>query len=141
MKKAIIFDFSDTLVKMRPPKLLARRSLLQKLANKYQLAIITGARRAEVANILRRFNLSELFSLVISKNDSQYEKPDKKLFFLAKKILGFETAFYIGDIFKDFKFAENSKVPFYYVGKRKLGVKQDKDINKLLEYILCKKGR
>ncbi|MEK7497305.1 MAG: HAD family hydrolase [Patescibacteria group bacterium] len=139
--KAIIFDLSGTLVKMRPPTLLVKRSKLKDLKTKYKLAILTGAKRKETGNILRKLKIEKFFSLVITKDDSSFKKPDKKLFFLIKKYMRFKKALYIGDTIKDYKFARNCKIDFLFVGKKTLGIKQDKNINNLVEYILCKRGR
>ena len=135
MKNLLIFDLSGTLVKMRPASLLVERQLLTTLKGKFKLAIVTGAKRKETENILKKLNISSLFELIITKDDSAYKKPDNRIYKLLKKQIQFDQAIYIGDTKKDYLFAKNSNIPFYYVGTSKLGEKQDKSINKLLKYI------
>lgn len=113
MKKTYIyFDFSGTLVKMRPTKLLADRTMLKKLSKKYKLGIITGAKRPETWNILNKLKITKLFNLLITASDSKLRKPNARLF-PNKKI-----AAYIGDTKKDEVFAKNGRVPFFRVNKK-----------------------
>ena len=60
----IVFDFSDTLVRMRPAKLLVKNKLLFRLAGKNKLGIITGARKAETKNILKKLKIYEYFDFI-----------------------------------------------------------------------------
>lgn len=136
MRDIIIFDFSGTLVKMRPAKLLLQRKLLLKLNNKYKLAIVTGAKGKETINILNKLKIKDNFSIIVTKDDSNFRKPNQKLFLLIKNKIVFNKAWYVGDKLKDYEFATNSGIEFLFVGKKKVGVKQDKNINKLLEYLI-----
>jgi phosphoglycolate phosphatase-like HAD superfamily hydrolase len=113
MKKPyIFFDFAGTLVKMRPVTLLVERKLLKILATKYCLGIITGARKRETYNILNKIQIKNLFSIIITSDDSLFKKPDPKLF-PKVKILS-----YIGDSNKDEVLAKNAKVTFFRVNNR-----------------------
>lgn len=108
----VFFDFAGTLVKMRPATLLARKGLLKNLANIYRLGIITGARKNEVLNILRKTQVEQYFSMVITSDNSQYKKPDLRLFPKVK------IAAYIGDTKKDEILAINAKVAFFEVNNK-----------------------
>lgn len=96
---AIFFDFSGTLVKMRPATLLVARNKLRRLAKKYKLFIITGAQRSETTNIIRKLNLQPIFPLssVISREDTQLRKPDPKLLKYALNKFCVKNPIYIGD--------------------------------------------
>jgi len=118
----IIFDFAGTLVLMRPPKLLASKTALYKLSSKYQLGIITGARRSETKNIIRKLKLVSLFKLIITADDSVYRKPNPKLFFIAPKV-------YIGDTKKDELMAKLAKISFIKVNK-------NNNINQIIKSLL-----
>lgn len=109
MKYVIFFDFSGTLVKMRPPKLLASFRLLQKLSNYFELGIVTGARKTETLNILNKLKIRDLFSSVITADDSRYRKPNPKLLPKLKIIA------YVGDTKKDERLAKNAKITFFRV--------------------------
>lgn len=136
MKKVVLFDLAGTLVKMRPPISLVKINLLKRLSSKFVLGIITGARKAETTNILQKINISNFFLLVISKEDSYWSKPDKKLFLMIKEKLPAKNYVYVGDTKKDYLFAKNADIPFLYLGKRKLGIYQNKDINKILIFLI-----
>jgi len=138
MKNAIIFDLSGTLVKMRPPTLLVNKNMLNNLSKKYLLIIITGAKKTETYNILSKLGIIKYFDLIITKDDTPNKKPSTKLFKYAKRELKFKKSLYIGDTTSDYIFAQNSKIPFYYVGVRKLGIKNNTNINILLTYLMKK---
>ena len=111
-KQFIFFDFAGTLVRMRPARLSVKRSNLIKLREKYCLGIITGAGKSETMNILNKLKIYDLFSLIITKDDSNLRKPNAKLF------PNSEIAFYIGDTKKDELLARNANVAFFRVNKK-----------------------
>ncbi len=136
--KIIVFDFSDTLVKMRPAKLLVKKRLLSKLAEESRLGIITGAKKAETTNILKKLKICEYFDFIITKDDSLYKKPDKRLWKKIQRKFSQTNIIYIGDTQKDFLFAKKANIKFCYVGKRKYGLYQNKDINQIINFIVKK---
>jgi len=123
MKKTLFFDFSGTLVRMRPPELLVDVNILENLSDKFELGIITGARKAETLNILNKLKIKDLFQIVITADDSRLRKPNPGLF---PKI---KIAAYIGDMRKDEFLAKNAKVPFFRINKKY-------NINQILKKIL-----
>jgi phosphoglycolate phosphatase-like HAD superfamily hydrolase len=112
MKKMIIFDLSGTLVRMRPPTLLVKRSYIEELSSKFYLGIITGAKRSETLNILRILNIASFFRLIITADDSKFRKPNPDLF--PRRLVNV----YIGDTKNDEVFSANGKVPFIRVNKK-----------------------
>lgn len=110
--KYIFFDFTGTLVKMRPAKLLADKLLLKKLTGKYRLGIITGAKRTETINILKKLDILKIFQVVITASDNVVRKPDPRLF-PSLPIYG-----YIGDAKKDSVFAKNAGITFFRINKK-----------------------
>lgn len=136
MRDLIIFDFAGTLVKMRPPRLLVNKNKLFALCDKYALGIITGARKAEVLKILNKLEIVDCFSILVAKDDCKYQKPERKLFLFLRQRIKFGKVYYVGDTLKDYKFAVNSGIPFLYVGKKKIGIKNDISINNLIDYLL-----
>lgn len=108
---------------MRPATLLVQKKLLKRLTQKYFLGIITGAQKPETINIVNKLKIENLFSILITADDSKLRKPDAKLF-PNKNI----TA-YIGDTKKDEVFAKNGKVTFFRVNKKY-------NINQILEKLL-----
>ncbi|MBL7036312.1 HAD family hydrolase [Candidatus Microgenomates bacterium] len=111
LKKYIIFDFAGTIVKMRPAKLLVKKELLLKISTKYNLGIITGAKKTETMNILSKLGINKLFSTIITSEDSILKKPNPKLFPILPIIA------YVGDTKKDFYFAKNAGITFFRVNK------------------------
>src|SRR3989337_2535592 len=102
-KEYIFFDFSGTIAKMRPGKLLVNVSLLKELSEKYCLGIVTGGRKSEVNNIFKK---------VITADDTRFRKPNPKI------ISKLKINTYIGDSKKDEEFAKNLKVPFFRINKK-----------------------
>jgi phosphoglycolate phosphatase-like HAD superfamily hydrolase len=135
-KITILFDLSGTLVKMRPAKLLINRNLLKSLFLKASLGIITGAKKTETLNILSKLNIAQFFDYLITKDDSRYKKPNKKLIENVSRRLRSKRIIYIGDAKSDYLLAKNSNVKFFYVGKRKYGIYQNCDINEVAKFIV-----
>lgn len=114
-KLAIIFDFSGTLVKMRPASLLIRKQFLKNASKKYKLGIITGAKRTETINITTKLGLLKLFPAIITKDDTRLRKPNPKLLEMIERKLSAKIAVYVGDSKKDKLMAEAKGVPFIMV--------------------------
>lgn len=126
-QKIILFDFSGTIVNMRPAKLLVNKNLLAKMAINCILGIVTGARRTETLNILKKLKVSKFFEIIITKDDSKFSKPDTRTINKIKNI--YKVKIYIGDTKKDECFAKNINVSFFRVNKRY-------NINKILKDII-----
>ena len=111
-KNYIFFDFSGTLVKMRPATLLVKRKLLVQLNKKLSLGIITGARRTETINILDKLGILNLFQILVTADDSKFRKPSPRLFPQVTIL------YYVGDTKKDDLFAKSKNIPFFRVNKK-----------------------
>ena len=122
-KPFILFDYAGTLVRMRPASLLVNKSILINLSMNYRFGIITGAKKVETLNIIRKLKINDLFSLVITADDTDLRKPNAKLFPKT------EVAFYIGDSKKDEVFAKNGNIAFFRVNKKY-------NINSILEKLI-----
>lgn len=111
-KSTIVFDLNGTLVKMRPAKLLLPKQLISKLSIKYNLAIITGAKRSETLNILKKIGIFELFntSYIITKDNTPLRKPNPDLFNCIPNTKN--TILYIGDTSNDAKMAKEADINF-----------------------------
>ena len=60
---------------------------VKKAADKYPIALASGARRLEVEFVLKKAQLRGLFAAVVSSDDVQKGKPDPESFLTALKIL------------------------------------------------------
>ena len=134
MKTALIFDLSGTLVQMRPAKLLLNKSSIATAVRYFDLGIVTGAKKTETMNILKKLKIDRYFKFIITADTSNYRKPDSKLLFLIDG--NYERISYIGDTKKDYQLAKNANIDFYYVGKKKWGIYQNTNINRIFSYII-----
>lgn len=113
----IIFDFAGTLVKMRPAKLLLPKSMLNNIARSFTLGILTGAKRTETLNILKKTKTLSLFDrdYIFTKDDTNLRKPDPKLFKQFFKVSNEQIILYIGDSSNDAKMAREAGINFINV--------------------------
>lgn len=111
--KYIIFDFSNTLVKMRPATLLLPSRTLKRLSFSYNLAIITGAKKAEALNILNKLRIKNYFVQILTKDEVSLRKPNPKLFDLVTNVN--KIVLYIGDGKNDAKMAKDAKINYLNV--------------------------
>ena len=109
--KYIVFDLSGTLASMRPARLLLSKKILLKLSKVYCFAIITGAKRTETLNILKKIGVIKLFpvDMIVTKDDTRLRKPNPRLFRIlnCKKII-----VYIGDTVNDARMAKDAGINF-----------------------------
>ncbi len=110
-RKNIAFDFAGTLVKMRPVTLLINKALLVSLSKKFNLVIITGAKRPETINILNKLEIKNYFVSVITADDTIFRKPNPQIFNALPSV-------YIGDSSKDNLLARNANIKFYRVNPK-----------------------
>lgn len=62
-------------------------ALVKKLANRYALALASGARRLEVEHVLKKGKIRGLFTAIVSADDVQQGKPHPESFLTALKVL------------------------------------------------------
>lgn len=111
---AIVFDFSGTIVNMRPPVALINKRALRKLSKKYLLGIVTGAKKSETLNIITKLGWEKLFSVIITKDDTKLRKPDSRLLSVVERKLSAKIVNYVGDSKKDQVMAKTKGVPFIF---------------------------
>lgn len=93
-------------------KWLLSIELLGQLKEKYALGIVTGRPREEARYVLKKFDLENLFDVVIAMEDypPQKAKPDPYPINLALEKLGRASAIYVGDSVDDMIAAKRANV-------------------------------
>ena len=88
---------------IRNEKWLLSREILERLNKRFVTGIVTGRPRQEALFVLERFEMKDLFRVIISLEDYPEEKskPDLYPIILALKTAGVKNAFYIGDSVDD----------------------------------------
>ena len=76
--------------------LLVKRSVLQDLAARFPLAIVTGRPRADAERFLGSQGIADLFSVVVAREDAAL-KPDPEPVRVALERLGLKSAWMLGD--------------------------------------------
>ena len=95
-------------------KWIARPGTLERLAEKFQLAVFTGRPREEAHLSLNRFAPTIVFDPLIAMEDVVHHKPDPEgLLRIVMQDSGApRVAFYVGDTVDDARAAKAAKVPF-----------------------------
>jgi HAD superfamily hydrolase (TIGR01549 family) len=99
---------------------LLRPDLLRKLGSRYALGIVTGRPRREAEYTLERFDVADLFQVVVAMEDTPQGrgKPDPCGVELAMDKLGVRRAMYLGDTVDDVQAAiAASAIPVGVVSK------------------------
>lgn len=91
---------------------LLDEKLLQRLKEKYRLAIFTGRPRKDALDALQRFDKTSFFELVIADDDVKARKPNPEGLLLSLEQLGVSQAIYIGDSKDDAEAARRASVDF-----------------------------
>jgi len=84
------------------------RSLLERLAKRLPLGIVTGRPQADAERFLRRFKVADLFSVVVCREDAPL-KPNPAPVRSALKKLGVERAWLLGDAPDDIRAARAAR--------------------------------
>ncbi len=100
---------------VRRERWLAPRSVLRRLARRYELAIFTGRVRSELEYSFRRFRAAGYFQTIVTSSDVPRSKPhpDGLLKILAGRQA--QSALYLGDSVDDASAARAAGVPFFGV--------------------------
>jgi HAD superfamily phosphatase len=93
-------------------KWIARPGLLERLSQRYQLAIFTGRIRSEVRITLGRFASQLNFSPLITTEDIVNGKPAPDGLLKIAELVGGKKLWYIGDTVDDARSANVAGVPF-----------------------------
>jgi HAD superfamily hydrolase (TIGR01548 family) len=118
-------------------KLLISRVQLSKLKKIYtKMGIVTGRPKEEAQYVVDRFNLRDIFDVLIGKEDTQKEKPFPDPLLKAMEILAVKKVVYIGDSPSDVAAATAAKIPCIYVGKQDIGTIKVEDMSQVVNYLL-----
>ncbi len=89
-----------------------RDGLLERLAERYRLAIFTGRNRRELEATLRRFVHEPLFETLITSSDIDNGKPAPDGLLEIRRRTGAEIAAFVGDTVDDAESARAAGAPF-----------------------------
>lgn len=89
--------------------LLVPREVLGAIADRAQLAIVTGRPRADAERFLSRFGIADLFRAVVVREDARL-KPDPEPVLVALRRLGVTSAWMLGDTVDDIRAARGAEV-------------------------------
>ncbi|MFH0773656.1 MAG: HAD-IA family hydrolase [bacterium] len=118
-------------------KLLITKDNLMKLKRKYKkFGIATGRPKDEALYVINRFNLQELFDVIIAKEDVKREKPFPDPILLVMKELNVKNGVYIGDSPSDVIAAEAAGIPSIYIGNQKIGTMRFQSTSQVIDYLL-----
>ena len=88
-------------------RLLVSPDVLERLRDRFKLAIVTGRPRDEAEHTLRKFKIRDMFGSVVALEDVKgREKPDPHGIQMSMKALGVKRAVYLGDNIDDIKAAK-----------------------------------
>lgn len=93
----------------RQERLHCDRELLERLAGRYLLAVVTGRPRRDAERLLNRTGIADLFETVVCMEDAP-AKPDPEPVALALRRLGVERAWMLGDTPDDMRAARAAGV-------------------------------
>ena len=91
---------------------LPQDHLLQRLSQRFRLALFTGRERWEALFTLSKFAPGVVFDPVVGMEDVQREKPHPEGLLKIMEQVKPEQAFYIGDVMDDCRAARAAAVPF-----------------------------
>lgn len=91
-------------------KWLLDKRILQKLYEKYKLAILTGRPREEAIHVLKNNNALNYFGEIIAMEDVTRQKPDPEGLLKILRKYNANHAFYFGDTIDDMKAAVNANI-------------------------------
>jgi HAD superfamily hydrolase (TIGR01548 family) len=118
-------------------KLLIKKESLMDLKRKYKkLGIATGRPKEEALYVINKFQLQEIFEVLVAKEDTKKEKPFPDPIVKAIRDLKAENSVYIGDSPSDVVAAKAAGIPCFYIGKQNMGTIRFKSMLKIVEYLL-----
>lgn len=116
--RAVVDYFNDVFFGENNDGLIAREcwapryGLLERLAERYRLAIFTGRNRRELEVTLGRFVSKPLFEVTITSDDVERGKPAPDGLIEIRKRTGAAIAAFLGDTVDDAGSARAARVPF-----------------------------
>ncbi|HLC19355.1 MAG TPA: HAD family hydrolase, partial [Candidatus Nanoarchaeia archaeon] len=88
------------------------KNLLEKLSKKYTLAIVSGTYRELIEPVLKKHDIVNYFSVIVTKDDVQQSKPHPEGMHLCLKKLNLKEseAIFVGDMTMDIEMGRSSGV-------------------------------
>lgn len=86
-----VVDYQETYVKTHTEKILPNEpvvSFARQVAKTHPVAVASGGYRATVESTLRQIGVSDLFPVVVTREDVEHPKPAPDMFLLAAQRLG-----------------------------------------------------
>ena len=126
---------------VRRERWIAREGLLERLSQRFQLAIFTGRMRWEADITLNRFAPAIGFDPIICADDVTEPKPMPEGLLKIASAAPEKRLLYFGDVVDDARAAKAAAVPFVGVGEQKALLKQEgavaviDDINQIEELV------
>lgn len=101
-----------------------------------KMGIATGRPRNEAQYVMDRFNLNDLFDVLVAKEDVQKEKPFPDPLIYVAESIGAKNAIYIGDSPSDVVAAEAAGMQSIYIGNQKLGTFRFQSVLEIIDFLL-----
>lgn len=116
--------------------LITKNNLEELKRNFKKIGIATGRPKDEALYVINKFNLQEIFDVVITKEDTQKEKPYPDPIIKAINNLNAINSVYIGDSPSDVVAAKAAGIPCLYIGNQNIGTVRFDSPIKVIEYLL-----
>jgi HAD superfamily hydrolase (TIGR01548 family) len=117
--------------------LLITKDKFSQLKNIYKkMGIATGRPKVEAQYVIDRFNLKDVFNVVIAKEDVKKEKPFPDPILRVMSELKIKKGVYIGDSPSDVVAATAAGIPSIYIGDQNIGTVRFKLPINAIDYLL-----
>lgn len=126
-KKGLIVD--ETLF-------LSKKTLLRLKQAYGKMGIVTGRPCIEAQYVIDRFELKEVFDILIGKEDVKKEKPYPDPLIYAAKRINAKNAVYIGDSPSDIVAANAADMQSIFIGKQNLGTFRFQTALEIVDFLL-----
>ena len=104
--------FRELIHKIKP---ILPKEVLEKLKEKYVLAVFTSTNRRTAEDILDHLGIRDLFSVVITSDDVKAAKPDPMGVEMILQLTGCKEAIFVGDTVYDEMTAKNAGIKFIHI--------------------------
>jgi len=126
-KKGLIVD--ETLF-------LSKKQLMRLKQAYGKMGIVTGRPRIEALYVIDRFELKDVFDVLIGKEDVKKEKPFPDPLIYAAKRISAKNAVYIGDSPSDIVAANAADMTSIFIGKQDLGTFRLRAALEIIDFLL-----
>lgn len=115
---------------------LSKKQLIQLKQAYGKMGIVTGRPRREAQYVIDRFNLKDVFDVLVGKEDVKKEKPFPDPLIYAMKRINAKNAVYIGDSPSDIVAANTAGMPSIFIGEQELGTFRFQNTLEVLDFLL-----